>query len=343
MSDSDKLKAAVTPLLAWYDNNKRDLPWRGEVSPYETWISEIMLQQTRVEAVKEYYHRFLERFPDIPSLAAADKDEVYRLWQGLGYYRRADMLHKAAKVVAETYGGKLPGGHKALLALPGIGRYTAGAIASIGFGLPCPAVDGNVLRIIMRFLGRYDDIAEEKLKTTVEGWLKDIFPEERAGDFTQALMELGAIVCVPNGAPLCGECPWSNLCICNAEGNWQEIPVKSSKKPRKIEPRTVLLLKCGGKLALHRRDSKGLLANLWEFPNELGHLSLEDLALRYPNGKIKNVGKAKHVFTHIEWRMIGYEIVLKEPPSSEEFIWVDGDALEQYAIPSAFRAFKKVL
>ncbi|HIZ77837.1 MAG TPA: A/G-specific adenine glycosylase [Firmicutes bacterium] len=339
----EQLKAAREPLLLWYDTNQRELPWRGNVSPYETWISEIMLQQTRVEAVKEYYRRFLERFPDIPTLAAADRDEVYCLWQGLGYYRRADMLHKAAKIVTEQYGGVLPGDHRSLLSLPGIGRYTAGAIASIGFGLPYPAVDGNVLRVIMRLLGRRDDIAEERLKTTVEQWLKEIYPRDRAGDFTQALMELGAIVCVPNGAPLCEECPWRKLCCCNAEGNWQEIPVKSGKKSRKIEEKTVFLLRYDNAVALHRRDREGLLANLWEFPNALGHWTEQEVIEHFPGAKIKKVGKAKHVFTHIEWHMIGYEIWFRQKKKPLDLIWVEKTDLEQYAIPAAFKAFKKAL
>lgn len=265
-----ELNNIVEPLLCWYDEERRILPWREDPLPYHVWISEIMLQQTRVEAVIDYYHRFLKRFPDVLSLAEAELDEVLSYWQGLGYYRRCEMLHKAAKEIAEKYAGQIPADFERLLALPGIGRYTAAAVMSIGFGIPYPAVDGNVLRVIMRVTDRYDCIDDETTKRKVEKELAEVIPADRASAFTQGLMDLGATVCLPNGEPQCHRCPWTSFCM--GKEHASEIPVRKAKKERRKEERTVFLLKYGDEVALKKRPAKGLLAKMWEFPNENGFL-----------------------------------------------------------------------
>lgn len=331
------LKAAVKPLLFWFMDNSRILPWREKPSPYGTWLSEIMLQQTRVEAVIPYYYRFMERFPDIKALAEADEDEVFGLWQGLGYYRRGSLLLQGAKKVVADFGGELPKDYALLLSLPGIGEYTAGAIASIGFGLPYPAVDGNVLRVISRLLGSYENIADEKVKKNIKDLLTVVIPEENPGDFNQSLMELGALICIPNGAPKCKDCPLSHLCRGFCQGIAEELPKKEKKKPRRIEERTVFLLRCGKKVAIRKRSAKGLLANLWEYPNALGKKELAEVETIFSQGQIKNVGDAKHIFTHIEWHMVWYEIILEKEISYEDCLWVPTEELCQYAMASAFK------
>lgn len=333
-----ELSAIVTPLLDWYDRERRILPWREEPTPYRVWISEIMLQQTRVESVINYYHRFLLRFPDVNALAAAEGDEVLSYWQGLGYYRRCEMLHRAARIVAGEYGGVLPKDHAALLALPGVGRYTAAAILSIGFGEPYPAVDGNVLRVIMRVTDREDCIDEEKVKRKVEAELAAVFPVERASAFSQALMDLGATVCLPNGEPKCDRCPWNELC--RGKYRWDMLPVRKTKKPRRIEERTVLLLRYGDEIGLRRRPSEGLLARLWEFPNKAG-FSTENELLSLYDGDILPMAPARHIFSHVEWHMRGFEIRLRQKPAEPELVWVKKEEIRQYAIPSVFSYFKK--
>ncbi|WP_418706515.1 A/G-specific adenine glycosylase, partial [Anaerotruncus massiliensis (ex Liu et al. 2021)] len=261
------MEEIVEPLLGWYAENARDLPWRREVTPYRVWISEIMLQQTRVEAVKGYFARFIGALPGPAELAAVDERELLKLWEGLGYYSRARNLQKAARVIMETYGGELPASHEELLTLPGVGPYTAGAVASIAFGLPEPAVDGNVLRVLSRLTADNSDIADPAVKRAAERTVRGIIPAGRAGAFNQALMELGATVCAPNGPPACGRCPLAGLCAAHAAGNETAYPVKAAKKARRVEERTVLLLVRDELLALRRRPAKGLLAGLWELPN----------------------------------------------------------------------------
>ena len=334
------LKIIVDPLLKWYDAERRILPWREDPKPYHVWISEIMLQQTRVEAVIDYYHRFLARFPDVKTLASAEIDEVLAYWQGLGYYRRCEMLYKAANVIAEQYNGELPCDHDAILALPGVGRYTAAAIMSIGFGVPYPAVDGNVLRVIMRVTDRDLCIDEEKVKRQVEDELSEVIPQDRASDFTQALMDLGATVCLPNGEPKCKLCPWHTFC----EGKYraETLPIRKAKKGRTSENRTVFLLTCGEEVALRKRPSKGLLANMWEFPNELGYLPEKEVLTRFEGG-IRPLGNAIHIFSHIEWHMQGFLVELKNKIENDDLVWIKKEEIADYAIPSAFSYFKKEL
>ena len=337
------LKLLPGALLPWYREHKRDLPWRADREPYHVWVSEIMLQQTRVEAVKGYYARFLDRLPDIAALAACDDDELHKLWEGLGYYSRVRNLKKAAQVIMESHGGIFPSDHTAILALPGIGDYTAGAISSIAFGQPSPAVDGNVLRVLSRLRADAEPVDLPALKKRVQRELAEIYPTDCPGEFTQALMELGATVCGPNWEPRCSECPCREFC--KGQRDWQKYPVKLPKKAKKQEERTVFLLRCGGKWAIEKRPDKGLLAGLWQFPNESGHLTAEE-AIRWAERRSlhpRNVEKAidrHHIFTHIRWEMRGWFLEVDTPAGG--FIWLTLDEIdEQAALPTAFRQFRE--
>jgi len=333
-------------LLPWYDENARDLPWRRDVTPYRVWVSEIMLQQTRIEAARGYFARFMDALPDVAALADADIETVLKLWEGLGYYSRARNLHKAARIVASEHGGELPGDYAALRALPGIGDYTAGAIASIAFGLSEPAVDGNVLRICARLTRCPDSIGDEKVKNAFREELRAQYPAGRCGDFTSAIMELGETVCTP-GTPNCARCPLANGCAAFRAGDPAEYPVMPEKKPRRIQPKTVFLLEHGGRIALRKRPDKGLLAGMWEFPNSDGTLSPEEALQKAAAWgcrpeRIEPCGGATHVFSHIEWHMTGYRVLCGAAP--DRFRWTDaGDRRDAYAVPAAFRAYKSQL
>ena len=306
-----------------------------------------MLQQTRVEAVKPYYERFLAELPDIAALAAVDEEKLLKLWEGLGYYSRVRNLQKAARIVMEQYHGELPASFEELRRLPGIGDYTAGAIASIAFGLPVPAVDGNVLRVLSRVTESREDILSPKVKRDFSERLRAIYPTGRAGDFTQALMELGAMVCLPNGAPLCEGCPLRGCCLAQQHGTMLELPVKAEKKARRVEERTVFLLLCGESVALQKRSEKGLLARLWEFPGTEGHLSREEAEAfwRVQGAQITAavpLPEAKHIFTHVEWRMSGWALTVDRPFG--DFSWAGREELsEQYPLPNAFKAYYRWL
>ena len=251
-------------LLEWFYKNRRSLPFREDPTPYHVWLSEVMLQQTRVSEVLPYYYRFLEALPDIPALAACEEEKLHKLWEGLGYYSRVRNLQKAAKLVCAQYGGQLPADYAALLALPGIGEYTAGAIASISFGLPVPAVDGNVLRVFSRLYNDPGVITEPAVKKAFTARVMEHQPPEKAGDYNQALMELGALVCVPNGAPLCGQCPLAESCLARAAGTTAQLPQKAKPKPRKIVPVTLALVESPAGFLVQQRPQKGLLAGLWQ-------------------------------------------------------------------------------
>ena len=267
----EKLQAIVSPLLTWYDENRRVLPWREEVSAYRTWVSEIMLQQTRVAAVLPYFQRFMARYPTVQDLARGDEEELLKLWEGLGYYSRARNLQKAARIVAEDYAGVFPADYKELIALPGIGDYTAGAILSIAFGLPVQAVDGNVLRIASRITGWDRDVQSTKKEIT--RWMTEVVPSDRPGAFNQALMDLGSALCLP-AAPRCPDCPLRGLCTAEREGSQVRIPVRTPKKDKRPEEKTVFLLRRpDGAVALGQRPKTGLLAGLWEYPNVPGLLT----------------------------------------------------------------------
>ena len=346
---------AVDALLAWYRANRRDLPWRRTSDPYRIWISEIMLQQTRVEAVKRYYERFLSAFPDVQALAEAPEELLFKMWEGLGYYSRARNLQKAARVIVSDYGGRMPADAQALRRLPGIGDYTAGAVASIAFGIPEPAVDGNLLRVLSRFAACFDDITLPAVKKAWSERLRSSIPQEpeRAAAFTQAMIELGATVCVPNGEARCAVCPLAPWCRAAKEALTDALPVRGEKKPRRIEDKTVLLIRDGERTALHRRPDRGLLAGLYELPNLPGHLDADAVT-----GQVRKYGMeplrvqrmedAKHIFTHIEWHLIAYDVRIAAEPEGEHaksgLLLVDNRELhERFAIPSAFSAYTKYL
>jgi A/G-specific adenine glycosylase len=339
----------VPYLLRWYDHNARILAWRENPKPYYVWVSEIMLQQTRVEAVKGYFDRFISALPDIEALAEVEEEKLLKLWEGLGYYNRVRNLQKAAQLVMKDYGGELSDDYTELLKLPGIGAYTAGAIASIAFQIPVPAVDGNVLRVTKRIAGSYDDITKESVKSQLWEDLVQIIPKDRPGDFNQSLMELGAKVCLPNGKPLCEDCPVMHLCKAFHEDLILKIPVKPAKKERKLEDRTVLLLEYQGRYAIRKRAEKGLLAGLYELPSLDGKLNLQELTITLKSLGIKAdviepMGEAKHIFSHIEWHMLGYYVRIKdyqaEDLQEKEYLLADKDEIKnKYTLPNAFSAY----
>ena len=343
LTSENPLALLPEPLLAWYRASARDLPWRHTADPYHIWVSEIMLQQTRVAAVLGYYARFLAAFPTVEALAAAPEDRLMKLWEGLGYYSRARNLQKAAKLVAER--GAFPGTYGGLLALPGIGEYTAGAIASAAFGLREPAVDGNVLRCVARLTDCHDDIAAPGTKRAVQEQVRGLMPEAEADVriFNQAVMELGATVCVPNGPPKCDACPARDFCLGRLRGTAESLPVKAAKKARRVEEKTVFLLLRNGEIALRRRPDAGLLAGLWEFPNTEGTLGEAEAAAAVrawglePKAWRRKL-TAKHIFTHVEWRMTGYALETAGAGPAE-FRWADGAGLEAHAVPSAFARY----
>ena len=352
MECQQRLRAMTRPLLSWYEENRRILPWREDPSPYHVWISEIMLQQTRVEAVKPYYFRFMEALPDIKALAQVEDDRLMKLWEGLGYYSRARNLKKAALEVMESYGGSLPASREELLKLPGIGSYTAGAIASIAFGIPAPAVDGNVLRVIARVLADRRDIRSQKMKTATEERIAEAMPQENPGDYNQALIEIGALLCIPGGEPKCSQCPLESLCLTRKQGLWKEIPLRSALKKRQIQDLTVFLIFKGEQVALRRRPSQGLLASLYELPNCPGHLDAGQAAqaLGLSGDKLEQViplKDSKHIFSHVEWHMKGYLIRLdpQDPwPEDQDIFMVECEkARKDYSIPGAFRAYTALL
>lgn len=341
------LEEIVVPLLQWYQANKRVLPWRDKNNAYYTWVSEIMLQQTRVEAVKPYFQRFIAELPDVEALAECPEEKLLKLWEGLGYYNRVRNMQEAAVTVKKEYHGRLPEDHQALLSLKGIGSYTAGAIASIAYGIAVPAVDGNVLRVISRITESEEDISKQSVRKMIEEKLKQVIPVDHPGDFNQALMELGAVICVPNGQAKCEQCPVAFACLARMHGKVDILPVKASKKERTLEEKTVFVIQDGENTAIRQRPKRGLLAGLYELPNVAGHLDRQE-ALLY----IKELGleplyieklpPAKHIFSHIEWRMQAYKVrvsSLNETQAKGLLFASRKQSMEQYAIPSAFGAY----
>jgi len=337
------------PLLRWYDSGHRMLPWRTEPTPYRVWISEIMLQQTRVEAVKPYFARFMEALPNVESLANVEDGRLMKLWEGLGYYSRARNLKKAARAVAEEFNGILPDSVEALLRLPGIGSYTAGAISAFAYNKPEPAVDGNVLRVLARLRGDDTNVLDPKAKKSAEDALRRVIPEDRGGDFGQAMIELGATVCIP-GVPACDRCPLRELCEAKRLGLTAVLPVREKKTQRRVEKKTVFVLLDNTRVAFRRRPDKGLLAGLYELPNTEGHLD-RDAAIAYVSSlglsavKIEALPEAKHVFTHITWMMAGYRVYLAEwnegtgLPDETLLFASRSEVRRTYAFPSAFEAY----
>lgn len=347
--EHESLYFIAEPLLQWYQEHKRDLPWRKTKDPYLIWLSEIMLQQTRVEAVKPFFERFRKELPEVKDLATVSEDKLLKLWEGLGYYNRVRNMQKAAIQIMERHGGNFPDTFEDIQSLTGIGSYTAGAISSFAYGIPKPAVDGNVLRVLSRITESYEDIAKASVKTAMESTLEKVMPKDAAGDFNQALIELGATVCVPNGNPKCEQCPVAHLCQAYLHGTWNELPVKSKAKERKIEKKTVFIFKDGENVAIHKRDKKGLLAGLYELPNVKGHLTQEE-ALTYSRQiglapiHIQELGVAKHIFSHVEWQMIGYSIRVDELEKSctEDMLFIHPEQVEQeFPIPAAFEKYTR--
>ena len=344
------------PILKWYDVHKRTLPWREDPTPYHVWLSEIMLQQTRVEAVKGYFERFREALPNISALANAPENLLLKLWEGLGYYNRVRNLQKAAIQIMEEHDGAMPSSYEEILKLKGIGSYTAGAIASIAFGQPYPAVDGNVLRVLSRIRKDDRDMSNAAVKSQIELQLKDVIPMDRPGDFNQAMMEIGATVCLPSGAPKCEECPLGTFCKAYRDGVMQDYPRKAPKKARSIEQKTVLILLDEDKVALRKRPDKGLLAGLYEFPMLDGHRKRNEVVKYLKEEgldviRITPLHEAKHIFSHKEWHMIGYRVrvdeltkMVRTDEKRQDWFFVSPSRTEkEYPIPSAFSAYAQHL
>ncbi len=345
------LKSCVSPLCDWYRDNHRPFPWRLNPEPYAVWLSEIMLQQTRIEAALPYYDRFLQTLPDIASLASASEDTILKLWEGLGYYSRARNMQKAAQVIMEQHGGEFPNAYEDIVALPGIGDYTAGAIASICFGTPVPAVDGNVLRVLARLTENYDDVMLPATKKKAVAIMRDLLTlANHPGDLNQGIMELGERICLPNGIPLCADCPLNAYCKAHQNGTVTELPVRTVKTKRRIEHRTLFICitnEATPRLLIQKRPDNGLLAGLWELPSVDGTLSPEDAAVWVANRAGIDTNPVpveqlvgKHIFSHLEWRMTAYLFRTDVYSLPSPHLWVSGRELTQtYALPSAFRSF----
>jgi len=351
-SDND-IRAITKLLVAWYDRNRRVLPWREIPTPYRVWVSEVMLQQTRVEAVKPYFERFMKRFPDIRTLSEAPEEELLKHWEGLGYYNRVRNLQAAAIQIVEQFGGEMPADHTRLLSLKGIGSYTAGAIASIAFGIPKAAVDGNVLRVLARIRADGRLMSDPKVRASVEKDLEEAMPKDRPGDFNQALMELGALICVPNGAPHCEECPVKELCRAHCLGKETEFPQKEEKKARKIEEKTILVIRDENRIALHKRPDRGLLAGMYEFPSIQGFCGPKEIVRYLADEGLKvirvtKLQEYKHIFTHREWHMRGYMVRVDEfdrdRNARNDWIYIEPqETKDRYPIPAAFENYARAL
>lgn len=338
------LKKYTNTLIAWYHQQKRDLPWRQSNNPYHIWISEIMLQQTRIEAVKKYYLRFIKEIPNIETLATIEEDKLLKLWEGLGYYSRARNLQKAAKEIMKTANGKFPTTYIEILKLPGIGTYTASAISSICFNEPQVTIDGNVLRVYTRFYNDYSPIDQPITKTRIQKSLLKIVPKE-SGSFNQALMEIGETICLPNGKPLCSNCPLKQDCLANQKNTIQELPNKSIKQDKKEEKYTVLIYQYQNQLAIYKRTTETLLNNLWAFPTISTHLSLPKLKKYLKENKIiyQEITRGinhTHIFTHKKWLMKSYIIKLTTKENLENLSFIPINTIKsEYAIPTAYKSF----
>lgn len=339
------IQNVAEPLLTWYPSHARDLPWRRTKDPYHIWLSEVMLQQTRVEAVKGYYHRFLEQFPDIHALANATQDQVNKCWEGLGYYSRAANLRKAAKIIVMQYDGNFPETWDEIRKLPGIGDYTAGAISSICFSRPTPAVDGNVLRVVARMTDCFCEIDRPLMKTAVTQALATQYRQhpDHCDMLTQALIELGATVCLPNGQPLCTECPLTTICLAQQNHDEMRLPQRTEKKRRRIERYTVFILSCDGTYAVRKRTAKGLLHGLWEFPN-VPEICTEEEAIAQARAwqcrplDLTQTIERRHIFTHVEWELYGVYLTCGQ--QSPEFLWKTKEEIAtEISLPTAFRQF----
>lgn len=345
MEEKDRLQQITKPLIKWYQKEGRILPWREGKNPYHIWISEIMLQQTRIEAVKEYYKRFIQELPTVHDLANVEEQKLLKLWEGLGYYNRARNLKKAAQMIEQKQQGKMPKTAKELQDLPGIGEYTAGAISSIAYDEPVPAVDGNVLRVINRILASKKDVLEAETKKEITRKLTQIMPKE-AGDFNEGLMELGELICLPKGNPLCEICPIQEYCLAKEKGLTDEIPVRIQKTKRKQEEKTIFVLIYQGKIAIQKRAETGLLAGMYEFPTIEKKLNEKQVKEQLMDWKVEGksitkIGSHHHIFSHREWDMVGYQIECEEVNESS-WIWARQEELEKvYPIPGPYTPFMK--
>lgn len=335
-------------LCAWFRREARDLPWRRERSPYNTLVCELMAQQTRIDTLLPYYERFVARWPDFGALAAADLDDVLKMWQGLGYYSRARNLHRCAREVVGRHGGELPADRAALLRLPGIGEYTAGAILSLGFNLPCPAVDGNALRVWSRVARDGTDISTPAAKRACAEWIGREMPPGRAALFTEGLMELGALVCAPR-SPDCPRCPIRGRCAAARAGNPEDYPVRApARAQREIALTMVLLRDPAGRTAMRKREER-LLHGLWEYFWLPGDLSPEQVAEALARQGIaaldlRDLGRRSHVFTHRIWRLRGVSAVASEgSPAPEGYAWLTPEERAGKSIPAAFSHFDSAL
>ena len=337
------IKKLPDALLPWYKHNARKLPWRSDCDPYHVWVSEIMLQQTRVEAVIGYYARFLSALPDIRSLAEADEALLLKLWEGLGYYNRVRNLQKAAREIVEKYDGVFPSDYTAIRALPGIGAYTAGAISSICYQKPYAAVDGNVLRILSRMTAYAEPIDTEETKKDFARKLEQVYPAGECGNFTQALMELGACICTPK-SPSCDACPANSFCLARKQNKMTDYPIRLPKREKKLQQLSVFLLECDGKYALTQRDRAGLLSGLWQLPNTQSIFVSDSDALdadipksSNPLRLIRTMDRV-HIFTHIKWEMRCYHILCGK--EDDAYTWATAEEIRKfYALPTAFRMF----
>ena len=352
MLEDFDLEQIVEPLLGWFEKNARTLPWRSVATPYRVWVSEIMLQQTRVEAVKPYFARFMEALPTVQDLAECEEERLLKLWEGLGYYNRVRNMQIAAQTVMEQYNGELPADYEKLRELKGIGNYTAGAIASIAYGIPVPAVDGNVLRVFSRLYNDPAAVTEPAVKKAFTARVMEHQPPDAPGDYNQALMELGALVCVPNGAPLCEKCPLAHLCAARAAGTALELPRKAAPKPRRLQPVTLALLESPAGFLLQQRPQKGLLAGLWQPVLWEGETlaagevlaRLQAMGVNTGTAAPEALPAAKHIFSHIEWHMSGILLHVPAQDAPAGCVWASREALQaEYTLPGAFKSYKKLM
>jgi len=334
-------------ILSWYTDNRREMPWREDPSPYRIWISEIMLQQTRVDTVIPYFNKFMEKYPTVESLASSDEDELMKYWEGLGYYSRIRNIRETAINIVSNYDGKIPETFDELLKLKGIGEYTAGAIASEAFGQKVPAVDGNVFRVFARLTAKEDDLRNLKFQKMLKDAVKSVLPENQIGDFNQGLIELGALICIPNGSPKCGLCPVKDLCQSNKLNLQDKIPFKSKAKQRTVQEKTVFILQYQDKFAVRKRDDKNLLAGLFEIPNVEGFYTVDEAKIvveemGFVASDLHMIKDRKVIFTHIEWILQGYYVHVEN--ENEKYIFdTKENLIQKYTLATAFREYLNIM
>lgn len=338
------MKRYTETIIKWYQKNKRELPWRKDTNPYHIWVSEIMLQQTRIEAVIEYYHHFLEKIPDIETLSIIEDEVLLKLWEGLGYYNRARNLKIAAIQIMKDYQGKFPTKYIEIIKLKGIGEYTASAISSICYNEPQVTVDGNVLRVFTRFYNDTRNIDDLKTKKSIREFLQQIIPKE-SGDFNQGLMEIGEVICIPNGVPKCSICPLQKDCLAYQNNTYQELPIRKEKIKKKEENYTILLFQYQDEYAIYQRKEESLLNNLWAFPHLEGFLTLKKLKSYLQEQKIEYQQiqqgiQSTHIFTHKKWNMISYQIKITTKNKLPQYTWKKlSEIKKEYPIPTAYKSF----